>query len=68
VYPEFLKDHPEDWKPFIRDWMRSMGVSGDLVVLTEGPSKKHPDTNNRMELIDLGKDMKAAHQHVEDQS
>jgi len=28
-------------------------VSGDLTVLTEGPSSKHPEANNRMEIIDL---------------
>jgi pyruvate kinase len=28
-------------------------VSGDLAVLTEGPSSKHPEANNRMEIIDL---------------
>jgi hypothetical protein len=30
-------------------------VKGDLVILTEGPSSKHPDANNRMELMDLGR-------------
>jgi pyruvate kinase len=28
-------------------------MEGDLVVLTEGPSTKHPEANNRMEIIDL---------------
>ena len=28
----------------------------DLVVLTEGPSTRHPDRNNRMEIIDLRRD------------
>ena len=26
----------------------------NLAVLTEGPSRRHPEANNRMELIDLG--------------
>jgi pyruvate kinase len=33
--------------------MLNEGLRGDLVVLTEGPSRKHPHRNNRMEIIDL---------------
>ena len=55
VYPVHEPDHPEDWKAFARDWLRSHGVEENLVVLTEGPSSKHPEAHNRMELIDLGK-------------
>jgi hypothetical protein len=32
-----------------------MQLTGRYIVLTEGPSRKHPDRNNRMEIIDLGK-------------
>jgi pyruvate kinase len=53
VYPVFEADHPDDWNSFIRNWLKANGVEGDLVILTEGPSRKHPDTNNRMEIIDL---------------
>jgi pyruvate kinase len=56
VYPAHEPAHPEDWKVFARDWLRSHGVEGNLVVLTEGPSSKHPEANNRMELIDLGRE------------
>ena len=31
-------------------WRKEQGVEGDLVVLTEGPSSKHPEANNRMEI------------------
>ena len=53
VQPVYEPDHPEDWKPFARDFLHAHGVQGDLVILTEGPSSKHPEANNRMELIDL---------------
>ena len=33
----------------------SQREEGSLVVLTEGPSSKHPDSNNRMEIIDLSR-------------
>ena len=55
VIPVHEPDHPEDWKEFARVWLESQGVEGNLVVLTEGPSVKHPDSNNRMEIIDLGR-------------
>jgi len=53
VYPVCEKDHPDNWKSFVRDWLARHEVLGDLVVLTEGPSTKHPDANHRMEIIDL---------------
>ena len=48
-------DHPDDWRAWTRSWLDSHGVSGDLVVLTEGPSTKHPHRNNRMEIFDLSR-------------
>ena len=53
VYPVHEPDYPEDWKPFARDFLQAHGIEGQLVILTEGPSSKHPEANNRMELIDL---------------
>ena len=48
-------DHPENWRAYARKWMGDHGVERNLVILTEGPSTKHPEANNRMELIDLGR-------------
>ncbi len=53
VFPIYEADHPDDWKAYARDLLSSQGVEGDLVVITEGPSKKHPDRNNRMEILNL---------------
>jgi len=53
VWPVHEPDHPEDWKSYARKWMQDREIKGDLVVLTEGPSTKYPETNNRMEIIDL---------------
>ncbi len=53
VYPVHESEHPEDWKSFTRKWLQKHGVDGDFVILTEGPSSKRPETNNRMEIIDL---------------
>ncbi len=55
VFPICESDHPEDWKSWSKKWLDSQGVSGELIVMTEGPSSKHPDRNIRMEIIDLRK-------------
>jgi len=53
VCPVHEPDHPEDWSSWARSWLKTQGVPGNLVVLTEGPSTKHPNSNNRMEIINL---------------
>jgi pyruvate kinase len=53
VRPVHEPDHPSDWKSWIKKWLQSNEVKENLVVLTEGPSIKHPERNNRMEIIDL---------------
>ncbi len=55
VFPVCEPDHPDDWRMWARKWLQSMGEVGNLVVLTEGPSKKHPYRNNRMEILDLSR-------------
>ena len=55
VYPVHEPDHPDDWNAYVREWLRAHEVEGNLVVLTEGPSAKRPETNNRVEIIDLGR-------------
>lgn len=56
VYPHYVVDEPEDWKSFAKEWLRDNGLDGNLVLLTSGPSTKYPDSNNRMEIIDLAMD------------
>jgi pyruvate kinase len=46
-------DTAEDWGPYVRRWLQREGVSGKLVILTEGPSPKRPDANHRMEILEL---------------
>jgi pyruvate kinase len=48
-------DHPEDWNAYARKLLAALGLEGNLVVLTEGPSTRCPRANNRMEIIDLGR-------------
>jgi pyruvate kinase len=53
VFPVFDPEHPADWRTYTREWLRSHEMKGKLVIVTEGPSEKHPNINNRMEIIDL---------------
>ena len=53
VFPVFEQEHPDDWDAFVRSWLAKHGVTGDLAIVTEGPSTKHPGMHNRMEIIDL---------------
>ena len=55
VLPVCESEHPDNWKQWTRNWLQTIGEVGNLVVLTEGPSKKHPYRNNRMEIIDLSR-------------
>lgn len=53
VWPVLQNDHPDDWNAYIQKWIADRSIAGDIVILTEGPSSKHPDANHRMEIIDL---------------
>jgi pyruvate kinase len=46
-------DTPEDWNGYVSRWLRQESVSGKLVILTEGPSPRHPAANHRMEILEL---------------
>ena len=53
VYPVHETEHPDNWKAWTTAWLKAQDLQGRFVVLTEGPSRKHPDRNNRMEIMDL---------------
>jgi pyruvate kinase len=54
VHPLLEPEHPEDWKNYMCRRLEVLEITGDVAVLTEGPSAKHPEANNRLELVDLG--------------
>jgi len=55
VHPVHEPEHPDDWNTYIQRWIESHELTGDLAILTEGPSSKHPEANHRMEIIELGR-------------
>jgi len=52
VYPVHAQS-PDDWRDYVKGWVGDHGLDGNLVILTEGPSSKHPEANHRMEIVDL---------------
>jgi pyruvate kinase len=55
VTPVRVRERPDDWRAFARDWLHARGVEGQLVLVTEGPSPRHPDANDRIEILDLAR-------------
>jgi pyruvate kinase len=53
VHAEHVDALPTNWKDYARSWLEEHGIEGDLVILTEGPSARHPEANDRIEIIDL---------------
>jgi pyruvate kinase len=59
VAPVRVRERPDDWRAFAREWLRAHGVPGHLVLVTEGPSPRHPDANDRIEILDLAREATA---------
>ena len=53
VHPVHEREYPEDWTAYARKWVKEHRLEEHLVILTEGPSDKHPEANHRMELVEL---------------
>jgi pyruvate kinase len=53
VYPEQVPDYPADWDSFVRRWVEAQQLPGDMAILTDGPSAKHPGAHNRLVIIGL---------------
>jgi pyruvate kinase len=53
VYPVHEPEHPDDWKGYVKQWLSGHGITAKHAFLTEGPSRKHPEGNHRMEILDL---------------
>jgi pyruvate kinase len=55
IHPVYEPDHPEDWRGFARDLLQSLGMVGNLVVLSTGPSPKYPEANHRIEIMNTNR-------------
>ncbi len=55
VHAVHLAEPPDDWSAFARAYLAEHGIRGRLALLTEGPSARNPNANNRLEIIDLAR-------------
>lgn len=53
VFSVHEAENPDNWNVYVKEWLRKNDIEGNLVVLTTGPSAKHPDANHRIEILDL---------------
>ena len=53
VYPVHEPAQPDAWNGYIKQWLQDHSLAGKIAILTEGPSTNHPETNHRMEIVDL---------------
>jgi len=53
VYPVYEPEAPEDWTAYAENWLQAHGIDGKRVILTQGPSERHPETNHRIEFIEF---------------
>ncbi len=53
VIPVHEPDHPTNWRKWAKAKLKEHNLAGNWVILTEGPSSKYPDRNDRMEIMDL---------------
>ena len=53
VVPVHLPQPPASWNSYVKDWVRNHELPGSFAILTERPSADDPESNPRMEIIDL---------------
>jgi pyruvate kinase len=53
VVPVCLPDAPKSWNTYVKDWVREHKLSGNFAILTQRPSANDPESNHRMEIINL---------------
>ncbi len=55
VYPVHELQTPDNWKEYAKAWVMSHGLEENLVLVTEGPSSRHPEANHRVEILELSR-------------
>ena len=54
VHAEQFAQDPENWREFSRNWLRAQEVSGNVAMLTAGPSLRNADANHQLEFLRVG--------------
>jgi pyruvate kinase len=53
VHPVRLTEEPEDWRRWVKNWLRENGIAANRVMLVDGPSPRNLNANHRIELMRL---------------
>jgi pyruvate kinase len=53
VVPVHEPELPASWNSYIKDWIRSRELPGAFAILTQRPTPNDPESNHRMEIINL---------------
>jgi pyruvate kinase len=53
VVPVWQDEPPKSWNAYVKDWVRSHHLPGSFAILTQRPSAQDPESNHRMEIIDV---------------
>jgi pyruvate kinase len=53
VWPVYREDKPVRWNRDVMEYVNRFGLSGDVAIVTEGPSSEHPDMDHRLEILKL---------------
>ena len=53
IVPVHLPTPPASWNAYVKDWVRRYELPGGFAILTQRPSPNDPESNHRMEIINL---------------
>ena len=53
VVPAHEQKLPSSWNAYVKDWVRRHELPGAFAILTQRPSANDPESNHRMEIINL---------------
>jgi pyruvate kinase len=53
VIPVHQPEPPASWNSFVKEWVKRHELPGGFAILTQRPSANDPESNHRMEIIDL---------------
>ena len=53
VIPVHQPEPPASWNSFVKEWVKRHELPGGFAILTQRPSANDPESNHRMEIINL---------------
>ncbi|OPY15664.1 MAG: Pyruvate kinase [Syntrophus sp. PtaU1.Bin005] len=53
IYPVCEAPLPENWYAYVRRQTSSLGLKGNIAILTQGPSRENAEANHSLEILDL---------------